>query len=253
MNKIIVFLILFFNTTFSLSDSNSVSIRTNTDTLKNADTCFVKITNTQNQSWFEKNEGEIFGSFIAAFFAGLIAILSVYLTSRANKNQKQEREKEIYCGLLFAIKIELLYQVQTHKNLIEELKVIEHNSLIANEIIVENPSRNISLTFLNKIRDKVIESEIFNTNILLLLTAYINKCELVNSDINFDRMIKISQKFKDKVNFPASTKSYFSIVIEQINNLQEAIPELIKHINFDLQSLGKTSDIDESKYFQAAS
>ena len=157
------------------------------NSLKNIDTCFVKVVNTQNQSWTEKNEGAIVGSFIATFFAALIAILSVYLTTQANKKQKQEREKEIYCGLLFAIKIELLYQGQNHKYLIQELKVIEHNSLIANEIIVENPPRNISLNFLKNIRNKLIESEIFNTN--------------VNSDINFNRLIKSARNLKRKLIF----------------------------------------------------
>lgn len=240
------FVFLLIGKTYGLQDSSKVI-----DTLfvsKN-DTSVVKIISYPQSSWIEKNEG----TFLGAFLAGLIAILSVYLTTRSTKKSRLAKETEIYCGLLYAIKIELIYQSKNHDFLIQELEVIKHNSLIANEIITDSPSRTITLNFLQDVRSKIISTELFNTRILLLLSAYMNKCELVNCDIKFERLIKLSEKFKDKVNFPESTKTYFDIIIKQVNDLKKAIPDIISYINADLKSFGKTSDIDESEYLKIAS
>ncbi len=251
MNKLlIIFVFLCFSNLFAQSDTVEIEALNDTLFINNNDSSYVNIVSYPHQSWWARNEGAIVGSFIAAFLAGIIAIISVYLTARSIKKQRGEREKEIYCGLLYSIKIELIYHSKNHKNLIEELEVIKHNSLLANEIITDSPSRNISLTFLKEVRNKLIDTELFNTNILLFLSAYVNKCELVNSDINFERMIKVSEKFKDQLNFAESTKSYFDVVIKQLQDLQKSIPEIIEHINADLQLFGETSEINESEYLK---
>jgi hypothetical protein len=254
--KILVIILIFFISSYALiAKSDSLQARVHNDTMfiKNNDSSYVSIVNYPKQTWLEKNEGSIIGALTGALFAGLIAVLSVQLTSRANKKSRIQKEKEIYCGLLYSIKIELIYHSKNHNNLIEELKVIQHNSILANEIITDAPSRNISISFLRELRSKIIETELFNTTILLFISAYINKCELVNSDIKFERLIKLSEKFKEQVDIPASIKSYFEIVIEQTENLKKSIPDIIKHINADLTLMGKPSDIDESEYLKIAS
>lgn len=253
MNKYLILLFIPLNFSFAQIDSSIIKSFNDTLIVKTKDSSFVKIISYPEMTWIERNEGAIVGSFIGALLAGIIAIISVYLTARSSKIQRREREIEIYCGLLYSIKIELLYHSKTHINLIEELEVIKHNSLLSNEIITDSPSRNISLIFLLEVRNKLIDTELFNTNILLLISAYINKCELINNDIKFERLIKISEKFKENVNFQESTKSYFDIVIKQIGDLQNSIPDIISYINSDLQSFGKTSDIDESAYLKSAS
>jgi hypothetical protein len=173
---------------------------------------------------------------------------SVYLTYRSSKKQRLDREKEIYCGLLYALKTELFHHFDTNKNLIQELKVIQNKSLIENELAIHKPSRFINITFLNELRSNIIKTEIFNTKILFLLSDYIYKSEFVNIDINLERLDVILEKFKEKENFPKTVKTYFNIVTTHIQELQNAIPKIIQNIDYDLQLLGKTRDINESEY-----
>jgi len=251
----VIILIIFISSSTLIANSDSLSNKTYNDTLfiKNNDSSYVNIVKYPEQTWLQRNEGNIVGAFFGALFAGLIAVLSVYLTSRANKKSRLQKEKEIYCGLLYSVKIELIYHDKNHNNLIEELKVIQHNSLIANEIITDAPSRNISISFLKELRSKIIDTELFNTKILLFISAYINKCELVNSDIQFERLIKVSEKFREQVDIPVSIKGYFDVVIKQTENLKKSIPDIIKYINADLALMEKPSDIDESDYLKVAS
>ncbi|MCH7772445.1 MAG: hypothetical protein IIA49_15760 [Bacteroidetes bacterium] len=206
---IISIILISFSTLIAQSDFLQNKVNNDTIFIKNNDSSYISIINYPKQTWLERNEGSIVGALMGALFAGLIAVLSVYLTSRANNKSRIQKEKEIYCGLLYSIKIELIFHDKNHNNLIEELKVIQHNSILANEIITDAPSRNISVSFLKELRSKIIDTELFNTTILLFISAYINKCELVNSDIKFERVIKISEKFKEQVDIPTSIKSYF--------------------------------------------
>lgn len=241
-------IILFGISNILIAQSDSLSDKTAKGTTHdiNNDSSYVHIISYPQQSWIERNEG----AFISTLLASIVAILSVYLTARSNKKQRLEREMEIYCGLLYSLKIELLYHSRTHENLIQELEVIKHNSLIANELVIHSPSRFINVSFLQEVRSNIINTEIFNTQILLLLSAYIHKCEFVNIDIKLERLDVLLKKFKEKANFSGTTKTYFNIVITHIQELQKAIPPIIEHINADLKSLGKTSDINESEYLK---
>lgn len=246
MNKI--FLILFIFCFYGTSKEANYRSQDKARIDSSNKICYVIKSNSE-ENWFDKNQG----TFLGALLAGLIAILSVYLTSKANKRYRLEKDTEIYCGLLYSIKAELIYQNINHDNLSKEMEAIKHNSLIANEIITDSPSRTISLNFLKDIRSKIISTEVFNTHILFYLSAYINKCELINSDIKFERLIKLNEKFKDKVDFPKTTQNYFDTVIIQIKNVRGSIPILIKKINEDLEFNGKPIEIDESEYFNIAS
>jgi hypothetical protein len=231
------------------SDSTQNKVYTDTIFIKNNDSSYVSIINYPQQTWLRRNEGSILG----AFFAGLIAILSVYLTSKANKKSRLQKEIEIYSGLLYSIKVELIYHSKNHDFLIKELIIIRNESILVNKIIINSASRNISVSFLNELRSKIIDTEIFNTTILLFVSSYINKCELVNNDIKFERLIKVNEKYKGEVNIQASIKSYFDVVIEQTENLKKSIPNIIKLINEDLTRMGKPSEINDSEYLKVKS
>lgn len=238
--------------TYSIAESKSLT-KNNTIYLKTNDSSYVTIVKYPSQTWLRRNEGYIVGSLLGALFAGIIAIISVKLTSQQNIKSRIQREKEIYCGLLYSIKVELIYHDKNHQFLADELKVIQQNSLAANEIITDSPGRNISINFLKELRSKIIDTELFETQILLFLTAYINKCELINNDINFERLIRVNEKFKENLNFSESIKGYFDVIISEIENLKKSIPGIIKLINNDLVKMGKTSDIDESEYLKISS
>lgn len=255
MKIIFISLVTLLSTCLLLAGSDTLNNQKHYDTplIKNNDSAFVTIVKYPKQNWFEKNEGNIVGALVGSFFAGIIAVISVYLTSQANKKLRLLKEKEIYCGFLYSTKIELIYHSKNHSKLVEELKVIQHNSLIASEVITDAPSSNISLSFLKELRSKIVDTELFNTKILLFLSDYINKCELVNNDIQFERLIKVSEKFKEQIDFQSSIKSYFDIVIKEVENLIKSIPDAIQLINDDLALMGKPSEIDESKYLKIAS
>ena len=154
-----------FSALFAKSDSLQNRGYKDTIFIKNKDSSYVSIINYPKRTWLERNEGSIVG----ALFAGLIAVLSVYLTSKANKRSHQKRQKEIYCGLLYSIKIELIYHDKNHDNLIEELRVIQEKSINAMELITDSTSRNIQVSFLKELRSKMIDTELFNMTILLFI------------------------------------------------------------------------------------
>ena len=234
---------IFINSFWPYAQFDSINFRVIEEfsILIEKDTMNIKVTNVPNQNWLERNEG----AFIAALLASIVAIFSVYLTARSIKKQRLEREKEIYCGLLDAIKIELMYHEKNLTFLIKGLEKIKSVSIKENEIIIPEYPRNLSLNFLRGLRNKLIETELLNANILRFLSYYINKCEIINADIDFECLMKLTEKLKGKVNFQEATKSYFDEEIKQVKNIQLSISGIIKNINANLTSLGRTSKVNE--------
>lgn len=195
----------------------------------------IKIISYPNEPWIERNEG-IAGSFIGALLAGFVAIISVRLTARSIKKQRIEKEKEIYCGLLNAMKIELDYHQQNFPILIEGLQTIKDISLKQGSIITSKAPRYISLNFLLDIRRRLIDIELLNTNILKLISFYINKCEIVNMDMDFESLVKLNEKFKESFNFQESTKDYFDKELEEVGKLQKSLIGINKRIDLELDT-----------------
>jgi hypothetical protein len=184
--------------------------------------------------------------------ASLIAIYSIRQTHKNQiflendkANKRQIREEEIYCGLLNAAKIELIYHQKILPFLIEGLQKIRDASLREGEIITAKAPRNISLNFLQEIRRKIIDKEILDTNILQLLSYYINKCEIINMDMDFESLIKLNEKFKDKVDFQELVKDYFDKEIDQVKKIQESLTGIIYNLDTKLSSFNKPYKINE--------
>jgi hypothetical protein len=236
MVKYLFFIVFFFINLF-YAQTDSIIAKEFNDTLYNKTNSSIpiKIISYPNTSWVERNEG-IIGSFIGALLAGLVAIISVRLTARSIKKQRIEKEKEIYCGLLNAIKIELDYHHQIFPILIEGLQMIRDISLKQGEIITSKAPRNISLNFLLDIRRRLIDIELLNTNILKLISFYINKCEIVNMDMDFESLVKLNGKFKENFNFQASTKDFFDKEIEEVGNLQKSLSGINNSIDIELKT-----------------
>lgn len=229
---------------YSQSDSISVSNEKIRDGKKNAK---VEIIKASQINWWEKNEG----AFLGAFLAGMVAIFTVLLTNYLNKRENSKRENEIYCGVLFAIKAELEYQYKSLPHLIEELKAILEKSIEAKEVIANKSSRDISVNFLVEIRSKILLLSNYNTIVFRDISAYINKCEIINSDLEFERLIILKEKIKIEPSFDESINNYFLKIIEDIEdieNIRKSIPIIFELINADLASLGKenkSSNISE--------
>ncbi len=210
------------------------------DTQHNYDTAVTKIVSVPESTWLRRNEGSIFSGAIAS----LIAILSVHLTARSAKKTQKRQEKEIYCGYLFAIKTELLNQAEIIPKLIESLKYISKVSVEAKEFMVSKAPRSLNSELLKVLRNKIIDTEIFNTHVLLRLITYINICETINSDMKFDFMqefVKNLQKNSPggKNDFGFSILGYFNILIDEADNLNSSITDIIALIDADLAFNGK--------------
>lgn len=208
---------------YSHNDSTVVNILYDTIKVKQNDSSFVKIISVPKSTWIYRNEGAILGAFLAS----LVAIITVYLTHRSNRKLRIEKEKKIYYGLLFSLKIEFNSQTTNVQSLLQELLVIKNNSISANEIISIQPPRNLSLSFLKEVRNKFLNSEIFTTNILFLVSKFINKSQLINSNIKFERLLNISEIFKESIDYKKVISVYFDAVIMDVEELQKSIPEII--------------------------
>lgn len=202
-----------------------------TEQIKN-DSSYVHILSYPQQSWFERNEG----SLIATLLASLVAIFTVYLTARSNKKQRLERDKEIYRGLLNAIKIELDYHRQLFPIVIEGFQNIRDISIAQEKIIASKGPREIPLNFLFDIRKKLIDSELLNSNILKFISFYINKCEIVNMDMDFENLIRLNEKFKENFKFSDAVKDYFNKEVEEVEKLQKSITGISNIIDNELNN-----------------
>jgi hypothetical protein len=239
-----ILLFLFFCITLSNIAQSNLELTKNEFSSIFPDTAKVEIIGVPLEGWWDRNEG----TFLGALFAGLIALISVLMTNYFNKRTKFDREKEVYCGMLFAIKTELEYHHKSFPHLIQELQAILERSIEVKDIIINKPSRDISVMFLKEIRGKILSLENYNSNVFRVISSYINKCELINSDIQFERIIRLNQKVKNDPTFEDSIRGYFDKVIEEIKKVSLSIEYIFSLINDDLTSLGKVNkhpEIDE--------
>ncbi len=234
---LIVLLFIISNNVFAEPDSLSTSTtKVNIENVK-SDSSYVHILSFPHQSWIERNEG----AFIGTLLAGLVAILTVYLTARSNKRQRLEREKEIYCGLLNAIKIELDYHKQIFPIIVEGLQNIRDISITQEKMITSKAPREIPLSFLFDIRKRLIDSDLLNSNLLKFISFYITKCEIVNKDMDYENLIRLNEKLKENFKFSDAVKDYFNKEIEEVGNLQKSITVINNIIDKELNINGKAS------------
>jgi len=166
----------------------------------------------------------------------------------AKQAKADERIKEIYKGYLFAVKAELINHQKLIPLIRQEFEAIIIKSIELKQIILERPTRSIPIKFLTELRIKLLESEIYNTQVFAIFTAYLSKCELINTDTDLTSLITFIENQKEQINFEEALKDYLSTMLKQIDNVIKGGLGLIQYINEDLKKLGVDLEKSEVDY-----
>jgi len=233
----ILFFYIAFSTALLLGQQDSNGVANNSvvlESIKTTDTLDVKIVKTPKQNFWERNEGTIIG----ALLAGLIAVFSVKYTNYYNIKRINRLNKKIYYGLLSVLKSELEYQKNIISFLLEEIKVTGDTIRDGNDLGFKKPFRKIQTKFIDETRNKLLSIELKDTDLLKLLTAFINKCELINNDLNYEVIYTFCINAKKNNKLDEFVILYFGEMHKQTSDTLSAISPIIAFID---------SEIDKNK------
>lgn len=219
-------------------------------------------------SWWDRNEasllGAIFGALVGALAASLIAHYSVMRTHKNTVKIENEKiamirrtKENIYCGLLFMIYSEIFGHRNLAPILKESISLFLDTTEATKDIVSDTPFTRYEIEFLKECRSKILEFENFETEILTVLSHYINKVSLLNYYLNLKRIRDIRFRFDgNEEDFLTGVKDYFNDVNDLISNLgdvgrsiQESVLTEIKKFpqnDIDIEKLMKGLDINES-------
>lgn len=228
----IFFFYITFSTTLLLGQQDSNRIVTNSvlESTKSIDTLNMEVVKTLPQNFCERNEGTLIG----ALLAGLIAVFSVWFTNHCNIKRINKLNKKLYYGLLTILKSELEYQSEIINFLIEEIKVTGETVKNRNDLGLKKPFRKIQTKFIDETRNKLLSIELKDTDLLKLLTAFINKCELLNADLNYEVIYIFYANAKENNKLEDFVKIFFGEMHKQISDTLSAISPIIAFIDFEI-------------------
>jgi len=209
------------------------------------------------QNWWQKNVASLLGALLGTFGAGLIAYFSIKKTFKnsniieKNKFQVSRKEKEKkYCGLLFMIFSEFAahdHDTPRLRNEIDDfLKLVEEHK----KIIVDTPFTGFEVEFIKECRSNILHFDSFDSEIMTLLSHYINLISRVNYYLDLRRIKETSVYFSGKEEqFVEGVKEYFKEVNSLISALEEARKSLEESILNEINRFPH-SDIDIHELMQ---
>ena len=217
-----------------------------TKTLIINDTLYVKSKMLQKEnSFFNRNEGTILGSALAAF----VSLLAILITSLI-RNRRDKREKEfligvkqnIYCGLLHSI----YHELGSHQNLVnvnwKSLELIRDVTLEKEKFIIEKTVETFNTDFINECRLKILEFESYNTDLLPVISKYKNSVISVNRSLDFKNLNSFFEQLE--IPFSEAVNLYFKIFKEDFNRIELGIQEIQKMIKEEIRKFTQNEVID---------
>jgi hypothetical protein len=257
--KIRIFILL--TITFSILNNlvtNPTTI-SKSDTTKSIivnDSLNERIIDNNKGNFFKRNEGAIIGSALAAF----VSLFSIWLTTcLRNKRDKKEKkfnihlenekinrrkmEKEnIYCGLIHSIFHELNYHLQLLVINRKTIKRIKDLTIEKGEYNIKQSIEKFNTKFINECRLKVLEFESFNTDILPIVSKYINKIESLNTHFDFQSTISLIKQLE--MPFEDSVNLHFKELEKNFMDIELSIQEIQKMIRGEISKFSQNKIID---------
>ena len=192
-------------------------------------------TSIQSIKTLLKKYPTIIGSLLGSFFAALIAICSINKTNKNNiklEMQKYNTQKQInenkYCGLLFSIYSELKDHDTISDLLNDEIE--KYLTLISEniEILTESPFSNFQINFMKSCQLKILDFDKFDTELLSLISRYINLIDFLNKNLNLKRVIDTKNISENEDKFLEGIKEYFKSIRKSVDKLK-SLSEIIKN------------------------
>ncbi|RLD59969.1 MAG: hypothetical protein DRJ05_05510 [Bacteroidetes bacterium] len=190
-------------------------------------------------TFFARNEGEIVGSVIGTFGAAIVAILTIFLTTKMSAKRQRAKDKTRYEGQLTFV-LWGITDIEHKLHLLErELESLEESSLREHRIIISEAPSKINYSVIEKNIQLLIEYDNFNNNLNGLLLAFISSLRNLNINLNFNAPNEIIQNISSGAERDPSIENYFSSISEYIKRAIDAIPTILQMIEKELKDYTK--------------
>jgi hypothetical protein len=187
------------------------------------------------KSFIERNEGQIFGSFLAGIVALFTVLLTHYLIS---KKEKLYREN-VYCNLLVGIRSDLtvhdFFSGQLHKSLIEIKRITREQK----KLIPDSVHSKLSLELINQCRLKLMDFEKTHKEILNKINRYYNYLEVIKKGLDFSAIKSSKDDFESDEEYLNGIDNFFETLLTNIEVLNKSRDELMSLIITELQKFPK--------------
>jgi len=179
---------------------------------------------------------EFLSIFIGTFSAALVAFFTVWLTNRYKEKQESRLNTKKYFALLKSLKSDLIYQKQILGFLLEELEITNVNMIKLKKNIFEKPFRTIRVKFIEDVRNRMLSIHSIDEELLISLTVFLNQCELINSDLNYNTLVTSINNIGYSVNFDQIVDGYFKKMIKHVEEIRGLIPNIVAIIDKNLDA-----------------
>ena len=185
-----------------------------------------------DQSFLQRNEGEIIGALGGA----IIAIIAVFLTYLLSKRQLQNKERRMYYGQLYIIHVALHWHKTSLKLLSNTLTELENTSISNREILIGNLPMTVDLSVIDASLKNIIEYKYFNHGIAALLISYQIQLRNIIKALEFKHLKDLLENNINKDQIEDSIKEYFASLNSQyLNTMQTMITDIRKHIEQEIK------------------
>ncbi|MCL5068675.1 MAG: hypothetical protein M1368_10045 [Thaumarchaeota archaeon] len=199
------------------------------------DTLNVKVVGSQDPGFWERTTGYLLPTVLSI----IVAWITVLITMRAEKERSEEAERDKLRRLLEALKEEVVYHQKMFNLLQQELASIQNSAVSTGQLVYNKPKRSVALGFLRGVQAKILELPALSHDLLKLLGSYVNGCELVNTDLDFDELRTMINQPNLQVPPNQVFTQYFSEMIGHVKDLETVAAGLIKLTDHELQQLKK--------------
>ncbi|MDR8394580.1 hypothetical protein NC796_25770 [Aliifodinibius sp. S!AR15-10] len=203
--------------------------------------------------FFSRNEGQIIGSSLGAFFAALVAFYSArktHLFAKQREKKKLEREEEQkinqYCSLLHSVIVELNWHTEINPMIISQVEGIREKSKNAGRMIIDEPTTFIKTDYLRKLRDQFYDFDFSNLVIATHLQLYINRAEIINRSLELSIIDETAKRFDEPEKFRKAVDLYFDQLMKDFGQLEVALK---LNLNFSLQEINQYPDASAHQYY----
>ena len=197
------------------------------------DTALVQVIGYHDPNFIEK----IAGYLIPTLLSIAVALITLIMTQRAEKRRRSEEERRTFRGVLAALKEEVGYHAKILPFLQDELKGICASAIFSGSLPYSGPKRTVNSKFLREIRTRIVGMSVPSGDLLKLLSAYINSCDLVNTDLDFDWLRAVSNQAGTQQDKNKMVNGYFEEMIQHVKDQQTGASGLVQLIDYELQQL----------------
>jgi hypothetical protein len=184
--------------------------------------------------WLYNNSGGIIGSLLGALFASIIALKSIQRTHEKNKELQDSintnnriSQEDIYSGNLFAIYQEIEWHINLTKQIKSELKIIKEKTLNDLEFPYKVVHEKYRVEYLDHCRMNVLEFSRFDTDLLALISTYLNLIMQINNNLDFHLIPEVREKYDiDDDSYRKALDEYFEKLDERIEKAELAMTNI---------------------------